>query len=193
MIVTCPGCRASYNYDDARFGDQEHKKLKCARCGFVFEMSRSASDAADAAPAPEAPVPAGAEPPTEVAAPHVEAAAAPAELPPLPPNRRYSLAILLGADAGNIRPLTRPRVFLGRGPGCDIQLHDSEVSRRHAMIEVRGDEITLTDLGSTNGTFVRGEPVQTTALSNRQEFILGATSIMLIVTDALPDDAAEHG
>jgi len=193
MIVTCPGCRASYHYDDARFGDRERKKLKCARCGFAFEMSRQAPDAADAAPAPESPVPAGLEPPTDVVAPHVEAVAAPAELPPLPPNRRYSLAILLGADAGNIRPLTQARVFLGRGPGCDIQLHDSEVSRRHAMIEVRGDEITLTDLGSTNGTFIRGEPVQITTLSNRQEFILGATNIMLIVTDALPDDAADQG
>jgi predicted Zn finger-like uncharacterized protein len=186
VIVTCPGCSASYHYDDARFGERERKKLKCARCGFVFEMKRPAPEAENNAAGPAQA--AAAEPATEVSPPRSEAAAAPAELPPLPSNRRYSLAILLGADAGNIRPMTQPRVVLGRGGESDVQLHDSEVSRRHAMIEVRGDDITLTDLGSTNGTFVGGEPVQTTALANRQEFVLGATSIMLIVTDALAED-----
>jgi pSer/pThr/pTyr-binding forkhead associated (FHA) protein len=37
----------------------------------------------------------------------------------------------------------------------DIQLKDPEVSRRHAMIEIRGDAVTLCDLGATNGCFVQ--------------------------------------
>jgi hypothetical protein len=105
------------------------------------------------------------------------------ELAPLPPTRRYSLAVILGANAGQIFPLTQPRIVLGRGVNCDIQLQDSEVSRRHAMLEIKGESATLTDLGSTNGTFVDGVRVQLKGLEAHQEFSLGTTTLMFIVTE----------
>jgi pSer/pThr/pTyr-binding forkhead associated (FHA) protein len=105
------------------------------------------------------------------------------ELAPLPPSKRYSLAVILGANAGQIFPVTRPRVVLGRGVNCDIQLQDSEVSRRHAMLEIKGDTATITDLGSTNGTFVDGIRVSTRPIEAHQEFCLGTTTLMFIVTE----------
>ena len=63
----------------------------------------------------------------------------------------------------------------------DVQLKDSEVSRRHAMIEVRSDEATLLDLGATNGTYVEGHRIDRTQLSNRSEFTVGSTTLMFIV------------
>ena len=48
---------------------------------------------------------------------------------------------------------------VGRVGGNDITLDDDSVSRRHAEVEVSGDEVTLRDLGSANGTTVNGGPV----------------------------------
>ena len=50
---------------------------------------------------------------------------------------------------------------IGRDPRCDIWLDHSGVSRRHAQIRVAksADRPLLTDLGSTNGTFLKGKKV----------------------------------
>jgi two-component system response regulator AtoC len=45
---------------------------------------------------------------------------------------------------------------IGRDPQADIVVDDASVSRRHAKLHV-GDVIELEDLGSSNGTFVRGQ------------------------------------
>ena len=81
------------------------------------------------------------------------------ELAPLPSDVRFSLAVIAGSQAGSVFPITKPRSFIGRGSAMDVQLKDSEVSRRHAMVEVRDEEATLIDLGATNGTFVDGKRV----------------------------------
>jgi pSer/pThr/pTyr-binding forkhead associated (FHA) protein len=43
--------------------------------------------------------------------------------------------------------------------GCDITLVDPDVSRRHAAIRIAAGEVTIEDLGSTNGTLVNGETI----------------------------------
>ena len=50
-------------------------------------------------------------------------------------------------------PLTE-KVLLGRGTDCQILLPDSAISRRHALIEQRGEQYWLTDLDSRGGTFI---------------------------------------
>ncbi|MEX2197129.1 MAG: FHA domain-containing protein [Thermoleophilaceae bacterium] len=60
--------------------------------------------------------------------------------------------------------------------GCEINLADPEVSRRHATIHVAGEQLSIEDLGSTNGTFVNGQQVQgTQTLSEGDEVRLGNT------------------
>jgi hypothetical protein len=103
-------------------------------------------------------------------------------LPPLPSDQRYSLAVIAGDQAGTVFQIHKPRVFLGRGSAMDIQLRDSEVSRRHAVLEVREAEVGITDLGATNGTWVEGERVRHRTLGHQDEFTLGSTTLMLIVT-----------
>jgi DNA-binding winged helix-turn-helix (wHTH) protein len=46
--------------------------------------------------------------------------------------------------------------ILGRDPLCDVFVDVVGVSRRHAMIAVTDDRVTVTDLGSKNGTFADG-------------------------------------
>ena len=50
--------------------------------------------------------------------------------------------------------------LLGRGDGADIRLEDAFASSRHARLVPEGDVIVLEDLGSTNGTYLNGEPLR---------------------------------
>jgi len=50
--------------------------------------------------------------------------------------------------------------LLGRGEAADIQLQDTFASSRHARLVPEGEVIVLEDLGSTNGTYLNGEPVR---------------------------------
>ncbi len=186
MIVSCPSCKAKYQYDESRFGDSPTKKLKCTSCATVFEVTKPLLSQEEASPTAAIALN-GAEKTTHDLSgdksPAYEDDSNLPQLAPLPANRRYSLAVIMGANAGQIYTVSRPRTVLGRGTESDVQLHDSEVSRRHAMLEIRGDDGVLIDLGSTNGTYVDGVRVQRATIVSNQEFSLGTTTLMLIVTD----------
>jgi predicted Zn finger-like uncharacterized protein len=186
VIITCPQCETQYRYEEARFGGAPRKKLKCTQCAFVFEVVNPASEPMDSTnvarkAAEEARVKVGAD--TDRLHLEPEQPELP-QLAPLPQGMRFALAIIAGSQAGSVFPLTKPRVYIGRGSNMDVQLKDAETSRRHAMLEIRGEKtVLLTDLGSTNGTFVAGERVQRVELGNQSEFTLGSTTVMLIITD----------
>ena len=58
---------------------------------------------------------------------------------------------------GTVVEIDRERLTIGRVAENDLQLADEQVSRHHAVIEVRdGGRVVLRDLGSRNGTFVNG-------------------------------------
>lgn len=54
-------------------------------------------------------------------------------------------------------PLNEGGAVVGRESSCDITLVDGSISREHALVTVRDDQVFLQDLGSKNGTFVDGE------------------------------------
>ncbi len=49
---------------------------------------------------------------------------------------------------------------LGRGDAVDIRIEDPYASSRHARIVRQGDLLVLEDMGSTNGTYLNGEPLR---------------------------------
>jgi pSer/pThr/pTyr-binding forkhead associated (FHA) protein len=49
--------------------------------------------------------------------------------------------------------------MLGRDPTANVVVDVVGVSRRHAMIVVSAEEVTLHDLASKNGTFANGERI----------------------------------
>ena len=53
---------------------------------------------------------------------------------------------------------------IGRSPPADIVLADPRVSRTHCLVELAGEELKVTDLKSTNGTYVDGERVDGVAM-----------------------------
>ena len=55
--------------------------------------------------------------------------------------------------------LTGERTIVGRSPEADLHLDDEAVSWNHLEIERRGEVLIATDLDSSNGTVVNGEPL----------------------------------
>ena len=85
-----------------------------------------------------------------------------------------------GPDAGTQRTyeISTPLIILGRGTDCDLRLVDPGVSRHHAEIRVEDGEVVLVDLGSTNGTFVNGQPVRRVTLTDGTRVTLGRTTLV---------------
>jgi predicted Zn finger-like uncharacterized protein len=201
VIITCPECDTRYRYDERRFDGAPSKRVKCTSCGFTFDAANPAlapspspieeeSDATDVELTRESGLDleldmSGVEPPLPSEGDGSDGAQEvdlDEQLPPLPTGQRYSLAVIAGDQAGTVFQISKPRVMLGRGSAMDIQLRDSEVSRRHAALEIRDPEVRIVDLGATNGTWVGGERVRTGELNHQDEFTLGSTTLMLIVT-----------
>ncbi|HEY8073548.1 MAG TPA: sigma 54-interacting transcriptional regulator [Labilithrix sp.] len=70
-------------------------------------------------------------------------------------------------------------VLVGTSPACQLQVADREVSRRHASLEVVPGGIRLTDLDSTNGTFVDRVRVYAALLSGGEIVRVGSTSLSI--------------
>jgi hypothetical protein len=73
---------------------------------------------------------------------------------------RFALRFISGKYQGGEFPLRVNReIIIGRSSDLDMVLVEDMVSRRHAKITTTDAEITIQDVGSTNGTFVNGEKI----------------------------------
>ena len=70
-----------------------------------------------------------------------------------------TLTIKNGPGAGRVIDLTEGELVIGRIEPAGLAIGDSEVSRRHARLNCRGDRYYLEDLGSVNGTILNGEKI----------------------------------
>lgn len=85
----------------------------------------------------------------------------------------------------------RARNTLGRHPDNTIQVLDKIVSKEHCIIELRGAEFFLKDLGSLNGTYVNGQRVDgEIRLTEGAEISLGQTRGHFIRASELPVQVA---
>ena len=72
---------------------------------------------------------------------------------------RLRVANAAGLRAGSAYDLS-DGALLGRGDSADIRLQDTFASTAHARLVPQGEVIVLEDLGSTNGTYLNGEPLR---------------------------------
>ncbi len=74
-----------------------------------------------------------------------------------------TILIVAGRDRGSYYPLSEAATVIGRDEGCDIQIVDEMISRRHLEICCRQEQETqrfyATDLKSANGVFINGRQV----------------------------------
>ncbi|MDV3219941.1 FtsK/SpoIIIE domain-containing protein [Intrasporangium sp.] len=81
-----------------------------------------------------------------------------------------------GPDAGREFPLARGTAYVGRGRGCEVQLADESVSRRHAKLVVT-EVVEVVDLGSANGITAGGQQVARAHLKSGDLIRLGDTEL----------------
>ncbi len=89
-----------------------------------------------------------------------------------------SLFVFRGNNQGTRFELEGDSLSLGRDAANDIRLNDTEVSRRHAEMLRTAGTFTLTDLDSSNGTYVNGKKVHSHELANGDEVQLGSTKML---------------
>jgi pSer/pThr/pTyr-binding forkhead associated (FHA) protein len=89
-----------------------------------------------------------------------------------------ALLLLETPDGVHPIPLETTLLTLGRGLNNDIVLEDTRVSRHHAQLRYRTRHFWITDLGSTNGTFVNGEAVSDIALRSGDVISLGGLELL---------------
>jgi pSer/pThr/pTyr-binding forkhead associated (FHA) protein len=116
------------------------------------------------------------ESPMDAASPVIEA------LPPLPGSTLEAepvvvgpvaeVLLLLGDKQLGAFSLSGGELTIGRTPGNDIVIDNVGVSRRHAVIRVQGGKAFLEDLGSANGTFVRGQKIERYNLQDGDEIAI---------------------
>ena len=81
-------------------------------------------------------------------------------IPSVPTRSALGVRITEGADAGRTFDLAQGEQIIGRGARSEIQLEDPVVSISHAILRVSGENVTIEDLHSTNGTKVNDVAVE---------------------------------
>lgn len=69
-------------------------------------------------------------------------------------------------------------LVIGRGRGADVQLTDTTVSRRHAVIRVGQGQCYIQDPGSSNGTYVNGRRIKAQALRDGDRITIGDAELI---------------
>ena len=98
------------------------------------------------------------------------------------PRGAFRLLVTSGPDRDlkwTLDPGLPSPLLVGTSPSCGLQLHDPAVSRRHLELEWTGDVLTLTDLGSSNGTRIGPLLVREAMLEGGETVRIGDTAILV--------------
>jgi diguanylate cyclase (GGDEF)-like protein len=104
--------------------------------------------------------------------------------PAVPANAAAAcLVIIYGADLGRRIVLDGNPLEIGRSVKCDVSLDQESVSRRHARLSFDGGRYKLTDLGSTNGSYVNDELCTERFLRDGDQLKIGRTILKFMTGD----------
>jgi DNA-binding NtrC family response regulator len=94
-------------------------------------------------------------------------------------RRKLTLQVLEGADEGASLTSSKERITVGSAPQNDLVLKDPAVSRYHLRVEVTPLGYQLTDLESTNGTFIGGLRLGQVLIQGAQDLQIGESRLRL--------------
>jgi hypothetical protein len=96
-------------------------------------------------------------------------------------NRRFALEFIEPDARFGERVELPEHLAIGRGSTSDLVLDDAFVSGRHASVEYEREGLVLSDLGSTNGTFVNGRRVTRATVRPGDELTIGTSRLRVEV------------
>ncbi|HJQ25800.1 MAG TPA: DUF3616 domain-containing protein [Blastocatellia bacterium] len=187
MTLECPKCKASIAREGQKF---------CYRCGTELREVYAAlnievkdPEVRDSRRLPNPPV---SGPITAPQATQVLGSTAPDEATtettvPAPTDSapRARLYILLATGDAYERELAQAETQIGKGPRNDLVLADPAVSSAHAVIRAEGDQYSISDIGSRNGTFVNGQRLtETQRLQHGDVIGLGLSKLTFRMANA---------
>jgi hypothetical protein len=122
----------------------------------------------------------------EAPAPEVESGATMIYKPAAPPETQAASPAELGLEQevaslslnGERYEIRKRRTVIGRSKDCDIQLDDTNVSRRHAEVRQEGTAYWIVDLDSTNGVEINGRRAKRAKLDPGDTVTLGSTDMV---------------
>ena len=103
------------------------------------------------------------------------------------------LIVASGKSAGRAISLKNGQLLIGRAEECDIRPLGEDVSRKHCAIVLEGDQITVQDLGSRNGTYVNGTKIEAKTrvpVKHGDIVRVGPLEVKVEVASAMPSAAA---
>ncbi len=99
-------------------------------------------------------------------------------------DRAFLLRFISGKYQGGEYPLQEAgELVIGRSSELDMVLIEDMVSRKHAKISLAPGQISIADLGSTNGTFVNGEKIKKARLKEGDRILIGTSILKLVGAD----------
>lgn len=84
----------------------------------------------------------------------------------------WIIRFLNGPQAGQIVPLNKPNLLVGRSARCDVKIQSNGVSKEHLKIDILGEDLLITDAGSRNGTFLNGVQIKSAKLKSGDQILL---------------------
>jgi diguanylate cyclase (GGDEF)-like protein len=102
---------------------------------------------------------------------------------PVSNNAAACLVIIYGADLGRRVQLDGSPLEIGRSVKCDLPIDQESVSRKHAKLTWDGSRYKLTDLGSTNGSYVNDDLCTERYLKDGDQLKIGRTILKFMTGD----------
>jgi predicted component of type VI protein secretion system len=103
---------------------------------------------------------------------------------------KLSLVVMSqGKDAGKSIPITLSQFLIGRDPQCQLRPNSALISKRHCGLLVKNGKVFLRDFGSTNGTYVNDDLVQSECQLKHDDVLkVGPLTFRVHIEGAVPVD-----
>jgi serine/threonine protein kinase len=99
------------------------------------------------------------------------------------------LLIVSGPDRDTVFPLNEGEsLLIGRGDGCDVQLHDPRISRKRCMVALIDNNVTVTDCNSSGGTYLNQKKIDSGRWLPGGLMKIGTTEIRLCADSDLSEE-----
>ncbi|HYX19521.1 MAG TPA: sigma 54-interacting transcriptional regulator [Thermoanaerobaculia bacterium] len=103
------------------------------------------------------------------------------------------LVAVAGPLQGSVHFLEADEVTIGRDASNTLPIFDSSVSRRHSVLTRASGSYEISDLESTNGTFVNGLPAHRRMLEHGDQIEIGASRFLFLTRDGEIREGPEPG